>query len=328
MATRKSLRRGIQVALASLAVGLLSRCPPAVARRLGSGLGTLARLLSPGVTRTMRAHLDASWGTALSPRALHHIARRVLPSLVATICESVSIARRGVDATLARTPIDGLEAFEARVRAGPRGVIVVGAHYGHWELLGGILARAKGGDALCIARRYEVEGYERIVGALRQGLGVRTLAQEDSLLPVIRTLRRGGALGLLPDQDFKNLADGVFVDFLGRPAYTTIAPAELSLRTGAPIVVATLRREGARMVLESGAPIEPSRFASHAEPARAITECWSRELSDHIRRGPHLWVWMHRRWRTTPERLHYRSLRRKEREEKRRRLAAEAPSPP
>jgi KDO2-lipid IV(A) lauroyltransferase len=170
---------------------------------------------------------------------------------------------------------------------------------------------------MCVARRYEHAGYQTILDRIRARLGVRARAQEESLVPVLRMLREGGALGLLPDQDFKQLHDGIFVDFLGRPAYTTTLPAQLALRTGAPLIVATTHREGDRLVVHSSELADPERFRRSRDPVRALTEWWSRELEARIRSHPSQWVWLHRRWRTTPDRLSYRAERRKEREVRR-----------
>ena len=319
---RKQIRRAVQSTIARVVVALLAPLPAPLARRVGRGLGRIAWLISPLSRRRTREHLSLAFGETRSAVAIERIARANLPALGAPVAEAVGIAARGIPATLSRDPIDGYDKFVqavAEARQSGRGLIGIGGHFGSWELLAGLFSHATEGDALCVARRYEVEGYQTVLEGMRHRLGVRVVYQEDSLMPIVRHLRQGGVLGLLPDQDFKNLQDGIFVDFLGRPAYTTTTPAQIALRTGASIFVATLHRRDGTLVLDASPVRHPDEFRGEEDPVRAITAWWSKCLEQRIRAAPEQWVWLHRRWRTTPDRLVYRSYRRKEREEKRRR---------
>lgn len=321
---KKQIRRAVQSAIARIVVGLLTPLPAPLARRFGRSLGRLAWWLSPLSRKRTREHLALSFGETRSPVEIERIARANLPTLGGPVAEAAGIAARGIPETLRIDPIEGYEAFVSAVteaRESGAGLIGCGGHFGCWELTAALFSHAAEGDALCVARRYEVGGYQSVIEGLRRRLGVRVIYQEDSLRPIVRHLRQGGVLGLLPDQDFKNLQDGIFVDFLGRPAYTTTTPAQLALRTGARLLVATVHRQDGQLRLETSPVRDPEEFRGEVDPVRAITEWWSRTLEARIRAAPEQWVWLHRRWRTTPDRLIYRSYRRKEREEKRQRLA-------
>jgi len=311
----------VQSAVARCIVAVVSALPPAAARCLGRLLGRLGNLVSPSSVRRAREHLFLSLGATRSERAIRRIASSVLPTLCAQICELLVFQRRGLDRVLASVEIEGLGEFRRRCEealARGHGLIGVSGHFGHWDLTAALFTACCRGEAVCVARRYEHEGYQRLIERLRSRLGIRVRSQEESLAPVLKLLKRGGSLGLLPDQDFKQLRDGIFVEFLGRPAYTTTLPAELALRTGAPIIVATTHRDGDRIRVDSSPMASPEEFRLLPDPTRALTEWWSRELERRIRAHPEQWVWLHRRWRTTPDRLEYRALRRREREARRR----------
>lgn len=62
--------------------------------------------------------------------------------------------------------------------------------------------------------------------------GVRTL---------FKVLKRGGSIGLLPDQVPQN-GEGVWADFFGKPAYTMTLSAKMNQMTGAPIILAFAER--------------------------------------------------------------------------------------
>jgi KDO2-lipid IV(A) lauroyltransferase len=134
--------------------------------------------------------------------------------------------------------------------------------------------------------------------------GVTTLWREDpaTARAILRTFKAGKALGLLIDQDTK--VQGVFAPFFGRPAYTPRAAADLALRFGAPVVVATTRRRGSdpsggHVVDVVEVPCDPAAPDREAEAVRLTAAC-SAVLEAAIRRNPSEWVWMHRRWKTAP----------------------------
>ena len=111
------------------------------------------------------------------------------------------------------------------------------------------------------------------------------------------------ALGILVDQDTK--VQGVWVPFFGRPAHTPRAPADLALRSGAPILVGTshrpTERPGDGLVFEvTEVPYDPAPADREAEVSRITAACQA-IMEDAIRRHPADWVWMHERWKSQPE---------------------------
>ena len=119
-------------------------------------------------------------------------------------------------------------------------------------------------------------------------------------------LKHGICLGIAPDQDSSSFP-GVFIDFLGHPAYTPIGPARLALAVDVPILpVAMIRKdEGLPFEIIHGEPIYPdqSRSRSRDEETVRITKAWSAAMETMIHDHKADWAWFHRRWRTTPEKL-------------------------
>ncbi|MCY4077895.1 MAG: lysophospholipid acyltransferase family protein, partial [Acidobacteria bacterium] len=87
------------------------------------------------------------------------------------------------------------------------------------------------------------------------------------------------------------------VTFFRRPASTTSAIAALALRTGAPIIpVFALPMPRGRYRLVYEPPVEPPG-PDDPDPVRTYTQRCTDVLEEYVRRYPHLWLWMHRRWR-------------------------------
>ena len=98
-------------------------------------------------------------------------------------------------------------------------------------------------------------------------------------------------------------ADAVYVDFFDRPAATTSALAALALRTGAPVIPVFALPLAAR-TLPHGLRARRSSRRPPIDPdaIREFTQRCTDVLEMYVRRHPHLWLWMHRRWRDEPKR--------------------------
>jgi len=115
---------------------------------------------------------------------------------------------------------------------------------------------------------------------------------------VVAALKKGRAVAMLSDQDAGD--DGVVINFLGRPASTPKGPAAFALKTGCPIIVAMLVREGvAHHALHVERPIEVDRSNDKAAEIKRLTQAYSDVMTDFIREYPDHWFWAHRRWKST-----------------------------
>jgi Kdo2-lipid IVA lauroyltransferase/acyltransferase len=200
-----------------------------------------------------------------------------------------------VDRTVALD--DSVARLEALARGG-RGLIIVTAHLGNWELLAAKL-RQRGLDGAVVGlHRRNDPSSDWLVG-MRAALGVTTLAQDESPRRALDVLAGGATLGLLCDLEVPRLA-GEAVPFFGRPALTMTAPAALARAARLPLVPVRCVARGAGYVLSVGEPLElgagERRAAAHELLARmnATFEGW-------IRADPEQWAWHQPRWRASPE---------------------------
>jgi KDO2-lipid IV(A) lauroyltransferase len=133
-------------------------------------------------------------------------------------------------------------------------------------------------------------------------VNVQTIYQDEAVRQVHKRLEAGEIVGLLPDQD-RDSVRGIFVDFFGVPAYTSVAPVKFSMSSGAPILPAFMVRvSGDRYRLVLGNLIRPKIEQGDREASiRKYTEAWMKDFETVIRQYPDQWGWMHDRWKTRPE---------------------------
>lgn len=195
----------------------------------------------------------------------------------------------------------GLEAMDEALAQG-NGVIAITGHIGNWELLAAFFG-AKGYPVSVIATPVKGEGLNATNVELRLLANVETIERDSggSSRQILRTLKRGGILAILMDQNTRG--QNVSVPFFARPVPTPVGPAALSLRTGAALVgVFIHRRSDGRHVVRVSRPDLPGR----ARAAEIGREAWVTEVTARltalieaeIREFPQDWVWWHERWST------------------------------
>jgi KDO2-lipid IV(A) lauroyltransferase len=299
---RKRIKRAIRSVVLSAAIRLLSLLPLGPALALGAAAGRLAWLFAPGQRRLMREHLALAFPER-SQEERRAWARASLVHLGQVAMEVINARRRAyrIEDYVSFAP--GSEELLRRAMARGKGLIFVAGHIGNWELLARRLAVVTQPNAV-IARRNADARLNRLVERFRREGGNATLWREDPATgrEIIRLFRKGGALGILIDQDTK--VQGVFVPFFGRAAFTPRAVGDLAVRFGAAVVVGASRRRGPQPgdghVLEVvELPYDPDPADREAEVVR-ITAAAVKIQEDAIRRNPTEWVWMHRRWKTRP----------------------------
>ena len=157
---------------------------------------------------------------------------------------------------------EGEALFEAAIASG-RGVIVAAPHHGNWELLNQWLAARTPISILYAPPESRVgEGFLRRVRAAGDDAQrvTQVRAEASGVRQLLRTLREGGVVGILPDQQPKG-GEGEFAPFFGMPALTMTLLSRLAARSDAIVVFAWCER------LPVVDPASPPAFAVHVESA-------------------------------------------------------------
>ncbi len=264
-------------------------------------VGRCARLLQG---KAARRHLALAYGDTMSAKERRWVVKKLGDNLGEYVAESLTILRHGFATFDGK--IDDQEAravLRAAQASCPRGMLGVAAHIGNWEMIAlWVQEHWPKGVAGVIAKRTANPHLDKIVVDFRTQTGLPTIYMDDPPSKSLRALRRGEIIGILPDQDLRKLS-GTFIDFFGRPTYTTIGPARLALAAKVPIFTGfCLRTEtGFRIVMNE--PIHPDLDRPREEEIERLTRAWSAEIEAIIRKHPEQWAWFHDRWRTTPAKL-------------------------
>jgi KDO2-lipid IV(A) lauroyltransferase len=177
-----------------------------------------------------------------------------------------------------------------------RGLIFLTAHVGNWELSCQVVP---------LFFEFTINVVGRTQGPLADALLIRLRAsgghgyifKDGGARAMLKVLRSGGVLGTLFDQSALVGAEGVPLNFMGRPALTTLAPLKLAAKTGAIVVPLFGRREGTFHYFKIFPYLTPPARADQNWPLQT-TQALNDLLAGFVREFPDQWMWGHRRWKS------------------------------
>jgi lauroyl/myristoyl acyltransferase len=181
-----------------------------------------------------------------------------------------------------------------------RGVIIVGGHFGNWEL-GGIAVRRLTDRPLSVVAKAEVSpGVGTFRRRMRESLGIETLEIGQTLetaLRIRRLLAANGIVAMLVDRYIGR--DRVDVTFFGRRSGFLRTPAMIAYLSGAPLLPAfMIRQVSGRFSAFFGDPIAVDATMPIEDSVRQAMQAIANQLETHIRQHPHLWYQFYPFWRT------------------------------
>ena len=200
-----------------------------------------------------------------------------------------------------RFTIEGREHFEPYIREG-KGVIFLSGHFGNWELLN-IFGAMSGYPIVALARVQKHPRSDAYLNSLRVSKGSQIIYKGIPVREILRALKNGKIVGILSDQDGGR--GGCFVNFFNRLSSTPPGVAAFALRADCPIFPTFIVREKKtfhRIIVEK--PIFPPKdVASAGEAETVMIQEFAAALERQVRLRPEQWLWMHRRWKSSPDRV-------------------------
>ncbi len=297
---RSAARDRLEYALFTAAAGWLARRGPETASRVGARLARLYVSLAPSRRRILEANLASAFPD-LAPAQIRALARRSVENFGSVFLEFLDSSRYSREQIEDRVVVVGREHLDA-ARARGKGVFVLSAHFGSWEL-GAVRAGLLGEPIASVARPLDNALLEAEVAGRRTRFGNSLIRKNEAAREILRALRERRTVAIMIDQNVLP-GEGVFVPFFGRLAATSPSLALLQMKTDAAIVPAFAWPLGSgRYRLEFEAPVLAAEFEggqTREERVRLATARYMAITEAAVRRAPEAWLWIHNRWRTRP----------------------------
>lgn len=187
--------------------------------------------------------------------------------------------------------INGQETLDNELEKG-KGVILISAHFGAWEILGHWLGM-NNYPLRGVAQRQKNKGANKFFEEKRQLSGIKHIYRKVGMDVLYNILKENKILGLVSDQDAKN--KGIFVNFFNTPASTHKGAAIFHLNTSAPMIFGLCIQTGFQEYKIELIPIIPVN-----NTIEDITKQYTHTLEKIIRKYPDQYFWFHNRWKTNP----------------------------
>jgi len=169
--------------------------------------------------------------------------------------------------------------------------IFFSGHLANWEILPNVAIK-NGVPVLSIFRRPNNPFINFLIKYIRSNLPMAPKGKEGAR-QLIYSLKKGRSIGLVIDQ---KMNDGIEVPFFNKPAMTSDALAQLSLRIKSlviPVEVERMKNTNFKITFHN--PLKITKNGQKKTPLQIMTEV-NLIMEKWIRKNPGQWLWLHRRW--------------------------------
>lgn len=176
-----------------------------------------------------------------------------------------------------------------------RGVIVLSAHLGNWEL-GGVVIAASGYPFWVVVLPHKHKYVDNFFNRQRLDKGVNVIPLGRAVRQSLSVLQENKLLGLVGDRDFTQR--GAIIDFFGKPTYFPVGPAAFALKTGSPIVPGFMvRNSDDTFTLKMEKPINaPAEGKNREEDIAGLIRHYKVIIEDYIKKYPEQWYMFRKFW--------------------------------
>lgn len=223
------------------------------------------------------------------------VSRQVFHNMGMTLIEMVQCARMSRGAILARCRLKGEDHF-IRALEGGRGVIIVSAHLGSWEIGLQYLACHLGKRVHIVVRPLTPRWLDRWVSRARARFGNHLILKKRAFPSMLKAIREGGVVALMVDLSTRK--QSVAVDYFGHRARANPAAALLASRCDTPIIGAfTIRNPDGSLSIQVTAPVVIQRTGSLKDDLQCNTQRITAMVEKAVREHPDQYFWVQKRWK-------------------------------
>lgn len=276
---------------------LLTSLPVGAALAIGRLFGSLAYIVNYNRAKVAYANMRAAFGGEKSPSEIRQIVKGLYRNFGQTLVEIVRIPSINKSYMDKYIEVSGFGNFTDALKK-RRGVIYLTGHFGNWELCS-ITSALRDFPLFVLAREQKMTRLNNLLNMARESKGCKVIKKGMATREIYEHLERNGIVGILSDQDAGKKS--AFVNFFGRPTSSPRGAFALARKTQSIIIPAFAVRINAayhKIYIES--PIEVSNEGDGDANELEAMQKFASLLESYIRKYPAQWLWLHKRWKSTP----------------------------
>jgi Kdo2-lipid IVA lauroyltransferase/acyltransferase len=293
-----TLRTNSLLATAFLRLGRwLYRMDAASRERWGVRIGTFLRRVSASRERVTYDNLRHAFPTQ-TEEWLQNTLRASYNNLGTTFVEVLTFPHLMPSEARAMVEFRNLHIIEEEFQK-KQGLVLLSGHFGNWELMAFALPLVVDLPISVIVTEQANSFVNDLLRWYRTRTGNKLIPMDNAARTIISTLKQGEAIAMLADQAAMPETD-VFVPFFGREACTYEAPAVLTLRYNASMIVGFAERLPNGTYVVELQKIKHEDLSAAKDGVRRLTLRHVAALEEIVRKHPAMWSWQHKRWKHSP----------------------------
>jgi lauroyl/myristoyl acyltransferase len=283
----------------------IARIPPATGNPLADRFGDIVYRYAAKSRRNAISNVRHVLGSGASKQDVRRVVRGIFHNVMRNyydLCRAQDMRDEEIDRV-----VDFDAAGWQRIVAlneQKRGVILVTAHFGSFDMMTQVIAR-RGLPLTALVARVRPAWLSDFITSLRGARGLNMLLVDEeeggglnlgALKICIQILRGGGMLGVIVDRNLE--AQGVRIRFFGKETLVAAGVAKMAIRTRS-VVIPTFcyRLPGNRYSLTFEDSIEPPRSGTDDDVRSLLTTIFGR-IEYHIKRNPEQWMLLQPVWKS------------------------------
>lgn len=247
------------------------------------------------------SNLTLAYNNTLSADEKYQIGKRIIINLVKTFNDYAWWSKMKTrEEFLQYFTIEGEEHLKKAYERG-KGVLCLIPHTCGWEF-SAIMPPILGYETSAVSSKIKNPALNKFMIEKRETRGMKNFSRQDHCYAkLIEALQKGECMIIMIDQDSLNIR-GEFLNFFGKPAYTPLGCARMAMDSGAAIVpMATIRKDDDTYLFKILPEVPLELTGDKDYDIKHNTQIHNDIIESIVREYPDQWIWMHKRWRTTPE---------------------------
>jgi len=271
----------------------ITKIPRQLIINSGKLLGLLFYSLAIPHRRLVRRNLQFCY-PEWSAKEIRELSRRIFMNFGITLVEMLQCTFMSHEEVLKALRVEGEENFNKAFKSN-RGIVIVSAHMGNWEV-GLHITNYYGKPMLGVAAKTRYGWADILLSRSRNRLGNTIIDKKGALPKITEGLRRGEVIGMLIDQSRRK--HGVEVTFFGRKATASPAAALLALRCNSLVLPAfCVRRSDGQLTIQVKTPFELTRTGDLRSDIQSNTQRMIDVVEEMVRTYPDQWFWLLKPWK-------------------------------
>ncbi|MDP8299539.1 MAG: lysophospholipid acyltransferase family protein [Candidatus Tantalella remota] len=260
---------------------------------IAEGVAWLFYTLSERDRENLRGNLKIILGDDVDPEELDIHLWAVFKNFAKYLTDFFRFTEFNEEYIAENIEIDGIGNLDRCIEMG-KGVIVVSMHLGNWELGGAVVGGLKY-PISAIVLEHTSRRVNEFFNKLRAINKMKAIPLGLQVKECFKVLRRGEILAIAGDRDYTG--GGIPADFFGRKVLMPKGAAAISIKTGAPIVVAVLTREkGDKFKFSFSEPIDFKPSGNRDADIQNLMSEYLKLFEENVRAYPDQWYEFRNIW--------------------------------